>query len=100
MIDGASEDWLTSPWAHIEPAMAYQVGLPILHVRERGVRPDGLLEKGVVGLCGPAFDVGAPEPYLRSPEWVSVSGKWEGYVRTVFDRKGLPPDFHAARQVA
>jgi hypothetical protein len=25
-IDG---HWLTTPWAHIEPAMAYQLGLPV-----------------------------------------------------------------------
>ena len=29
--------WLTTPWAHIEPAMAYQLGLPILIFREQGV---------------------------------------------------------------
>jgi hypothetical protein len=42
--------WFTSPWTHIEPAMAYQLGLPILIFREAGVLDDGILEKGVVGL--------------------------------------------------
>jgi hypothetical protein len=28
--------------------------------------------------------------YLCSPEWISVAGTWEGYVRAVFDRKGAP----------
>jgi hypothetical protein len=28
--------WLTSPYCHIEPAMAYQIGLPILFLREHG----------------------------------------------------------------
>jgi hypothetical protein len=40
-----TDSWLTSPWAHIEPAMAYQIGLPILLLREDGVIADGLLEK-------------------------------------------------------
>ena len=31
-----NDRWLTSPWAHIEPAMAYQLGLPILILREQG----------------------------------------------------------------
>jgi hypothetical protein len=85
--------WLTSPWAHIEPALAYELGLPLLHVREAGVRAEGLIERGVLGLCGPELDldVESPDSYLRSHEWVSVAGTWEGYVRTVFDRKGAPP---------
>jgi hypothetical protein len=41
--------WLTSPWAQIEPAMAYQLGLPILILRETDVLEEGLLEPGVVG---------------------------------------------------
>lgn len=90
--------WLTSPWAHIEPAMAYQLGLPIIHIREKDVLPDGILERGVLGLCGPEFDLDAhaPAEYLRSPEWVAVSGQWEGYVRSVFDRKGRPPVLYGA----
>ena len=40
-VDGV---WLTTPWAHIEPAMAYQLGLPVLILRERGVLADGILE--------------------------------------------------------
>ncbi|MEI8634190.1 hypothetical protein P4S72_23400 [Vibrio sp. PP-XX7] len=32
-LDGC---WLTSPYSHIEPAMAFQIGLPVLILRERG----------------------------------------------------------------
>jgi hypothetical protein len=90
--------WLTSPWSHIELAMADELGLPVLHIREAHVRAEGLFERGVLGLCGPEFDLDAesPEPYLRSQDWVSVAGTWEGYVRTVFDRKGLPPRLYSA----
>jgi hypothetical protein len=35
------EKWMTSPWAHIETAMAYQIGPPILILREEGVVDDG-----------------------------------------------------------
>ena len=88
-IDG---QWLTTPWAHIEPAMAYQLGLPILLLREKGVVADGLLEHGVVGLYMPEFDLDEPvEDYFRSVEWQGVIGKWEGYVRAVVDKKGRPP---------
>jgi len=90
LVGGA---WLTSPWAHIEPALAYELGLPVLQVREAGVREEGLIERGVLGLAGPELDLDAetPESYLKAHEWVSVAGTWEGYVRTVFDRKGAPP---------
>ena len=53
-LDG---QWLTTPWAHIEPAMAYQIGLPVLILRERGVVEDGILEKGGIGTYMPVFDI-------------------------------------------
>src|SRR6185436_16379758 len=53
-IDGK---WLTTPWAHIEPAMAYQLGLTVLILREQGVLDDGILERGVAGLYMPEFDL-------------------------------------------
>ena len=37
---------MTSPFCHIEPAMAFQLGLPVLVFREKGVLDDGILEKG------------------------------------------------------
>jgi hypothetical protein len=84
--------WLTSPYCQIEPAMAYQLGLPILILREKGVVADGLLEKGVVGTYMPEFSIdGDPVQYLHSPEWGALIGKWEGYVRAVVDLKGRPP---------
>jgi len=84
--------WLTSPYCHIEPAMAYQLGLPILIVREKGVHMEGLLERGAVGTYLPEFSLdGDPTEYFRTPEWNSLIGKWEGYVRSVVDVKGKPP---------
>jgi hypothetical protein len=91
-IDGM---WLTTPWAHIEPAMAYQLGLPVLILREKGVLDDGILERGVLGLYMPEFDLEQPiDEYFASPEWNGVIGKWEGYVRAVVDRKGAPPQLY------
>lgn len=82
----------TSPWCHIEPAMAYQVGLPILVLREQGVLEDGLMEPSSLGQYLPGIDLnGDIEGYLRSAEWRAVAGQWEGYVRAVADRKGNPP---------
>lgn len=49
--------WLTTPWAHIEPAMDYQLGLPILIFRETGVLADGVLERGVIGTYMPEVNL-------------------------------------------
>ena len=88
-IDGK---WLTTPWAQIEPAMAYQLGLPVLILRERGVLDDGILERGIVGLYMPEFDLEQPlDAYFASPEWNGIIGKWEFYVRSVVDKKSAPP---------
>jgi hypothetical protein len=88
-IDGV---WLTTPWAHIESAMAYQLGLPVLILREKGVLDDGILERGIVGLYMPEIDLETSlDDYFTSGEWSGIMGRWEGYVRAVVDSKGKPP---------
>jgi hypothetical protein len=90
-----SDQWLTSPWAHIEPAMAFQIGLPILIFREKGVMEDGVLEKGVVGTYMPEFDTTSPfDDYFAAPEWNDLIRKWESQVRSVVERKGNPPQLY------
>jgi hypothetical protein len=87
-VDGK---WLTTPWAHIEPAMAYQLGLPILIFRQKDVIDDGILERGVIGLYMPEFDLEKSiDDYFASAEWNGMIGKWEGYVRSVVEKKGSP----------
>jgi hypothetical protein len=84
--------WLTSAWCHIEPSMAYQLGLPILIFREKGVLPEGILEPGVVGYYMPEFDLSQNiDDYLKSMPWKDVLGRWEGFVRAVVETKGKPP---------
>ncbi len=87
-----NDKWLTTPWAHIEPAMAYQLGLPILILRETGVVDDGILEQGVAGVYMPEFDLtDYSDEYFKTAEWRGIIGKWEGYVRAVVESKGTPP---------
>ncbi len=88
--------WLTSPWCHIETAMAFQMGLPILILRERGVIADGILERGVTGAYLPEFNLDDPESLNveRSPEARQLLSEWEGYVRHVVRIKGLPPQLY------
>lgn len=86
------ERWLTSPWCHIEVAMAFQLGLPILIFREAGVIAEGVLERGVSGTYLPEFDLyHKEEDYFHSEQWCQIIGRWEGYVRGVVEYKGRPP---------
>lgn len=87
-----SNTWITSPWAHIEPAMAYQIGLPIMILRELGVVADGVLDKGVVGQYMPAFDLeDDTSDYLQSREWWHLMRDWEGDVRAAENHRAEPP---------
>lgn len=87
--------WLTSPYSQIEPAMAFQIGLPTLILREHGVIPEGLLEKGVTGLYMPEFNLSSPvAPYLKSDEWMQIFKKWEHQVSSVREGKGNPPSYY------
>jgi hypothetical protein len=85
------DQWFTSPWSQIEPAMAYQLGLPILILRENKVVDEGILERGVAGLYMPEFNLEEMADYFHSMEWNDMIGRWEGYVRRVVDHKGNPP---------
>lgn len=90
-----TEKWLTSPYCHIEPAMAFQIGLPVLIFKEKGVISDGILEKGIIGTYLPEFNLEDDiDRYLHNPEWTQILGKWEGYVRKVVENKGKPPKLY------
>nr|VFK09220.1 MAG: hypothetical protein BECKLPF1236B_GA0070989_100630 [Candidatus Kentron sp. LPFa] len=99
-IDGAQESqmrdvWLTSPYCQIEPAMACQLGLPVLVLREKGVIQEGLLERGVVGAYMPEFSLEDESvDYPGSHEWNALVGKWEGFIRSVVEMKGNPPKLY------
>jgi hypothetical protein len=87
-----NDKWFTSPYCQIEPAMAFQIGLPILIFREKGVIAEGLLEKGVSGIYLPEIDLDDTlNKYLASDECRQIIGKWEGFVRQVVENKGKPP---------
>ena len=43
-----TNQWLTSPYCQIEPAMAFQLGLPVLIIREKGVVEEGILPENLI----------------------------------------------------
>lgn len=84
--------WLSSPYAQIEPAMAFDLGLPVLLAREQGVFAEGVLERGTLGTSVPDFDLALPaDAYLEGPEWLHGLQRWEGFVSRVIEAKGEPP---------
>lgn len=93
-VEHSSDFWITSPYCQIEPAMAFQLGLPILILREEGVLPEGVLEKGVTGLYLPEFSLEA-DSFISGDECRRLLDQWSGYVRTVHKKRGDPPTLFA-----
>jgi hypothetical protein len=85
-----SGTWLSSLYCQIEPAMAYQIGLPLLIWRENGVVAEGLLDRGAAGLSMPEFDLATP-PDLTDPKWKQPLNDWIGRVRSAHRKTGLAP---------
>jgi hypothetical protein len=87
-IDGA---WFTSAWPHMETAMGFQLGLPIMVVREKDVLADGVLDPGVVGKFVIPVDASKSAEFLLSRQWRDPLAAWERDVRTVAKNRGMPP---------
>lgn len=86
-----TKEWFTTPWCQIEPAMAFQIGLPVLIFRESGVRAEGILEKGVFGTYMPEFDLSRNmKAYFSDKEYLQIIQSWESKVWQVVGRKGNP----------
>ena len=75
--------------------MAFQIGLPVLILREKGVLEEGILEKGVLGTYMPEFCLEEPSnKYLDTPEWSQLIRKWEAQVGAVVETIGNPPKLY------
>jgi hypothetical protein len=93
----ARDTWLTTPYCHLETAMAFQLGLPILVIVEKGVRQEGALEPGVLVMEPPEFDSDAPcasGEFFVSVKWRQLFATWEGHVREVVRTKRRPPTLY------
>lgn len=89
--DSLDGKWTTSAFCHIEPAMAYQMGLPILIFREKDVIEDGVLERGVVGQYMLTFDLENEEAikdYFNNAQYLNIIDQWGYRVQTVWNKKG------------
>lgn len=83
--------WFTSPYIQIEPAMAFQLGLPMLIWREAGVVADGILDRGTIGVSTPEFNLDGAAPDLKQARWSEPLKQWGTRVRMTHERRGAPP---------
>ncbi|KEI91037.1 hypothetical protein [Clostridium botulinum] len=77
--------WEENPIAQIEPAMAYQYGLPLLLIRGTGVEQTGIWSFGVGPFLILEWDSTAPNPietFFARNDWKSIFENWVGQVRT------------------
>jgi hypothetical protein len=88
------DTWLTSPYCQIEPAMAYQLGLPILILREKGVLAEGVLEQGVTGLYCPEFDCSSSDGTFDLFGSKTIMDQWVGRVRATYENRGAVPKYY------
>lgn len=80
----AGTTWEGSPFAQIEPGMAYQFGLPLLLVRETGVEQTGIWSFGIGPFLILEWDSTAPDPiesFFMKNDWRSIFQNWISQVR-------------------
>jgi hypothetical protein len=70
---------LPTPWNHIEAAMAYSRGLPLLVIVEAGLRHEGLLEKGYDWYVQ---EVSLSPAALATPQFNGVLNSWKQKVES------------------
>lgn len=89
--------WLTSPYLQIEPAMAYQRGLPLMLLVEDGVSTNsifgGILEQGAAPFTIITFNLQneqAITTFFNSAFWVETFANWACQVRSGYDIQTEP----------
>lgn len=68
---------LPTPWNHIEAAMAYSRGLPLLVIVQEGLKHEGLLEPGYDWYVQ---SVPLDESYLSSAQFNGVLASWKAKI--------------------
>lgn len=83
--------WEGSPFAQIEPAMAYLYGLPLLLIRESGVEQNGIWAFGIGPFLILEWNSSQPvETFFERNDWKEIFQNWIGHVRSGFYIKTQP----------
>lgn len=82
VVEALADVHLTSPWVHIETAMAHQAGIPIALLIEKGVFRDGVLEPGALLYRPYQFDLGASlDDVFKQEDLQDLLDKWAARVK-------------------
>lgn len=77
--------WEGSPFAQIEPSMAYLYGLPILLIRESEVEQNGVWAFGIGPFLILEWNPNLPvADFFESNDWKSIFQNWTSQVRSGF----------------
>lgn len=77
--------WEGSPFAQIEPAMAYQYGLPLLLVIEKGVEQMGIWSFGMGPFLILEWDSSEPvDNFFNRFDWIEIFQNWLRHVKNGF----------------
>lgn len=84
------DEWLTSPYLQIEPSMAFQQGLPLLILTQKGVVLDevfgGILEKKATPLFTIEFDLDKDiDLFFQDIYWQSSFLNWVNAVKSYYN---------------
>lgn len=77
--------WEGTPFAQIEPSMAFQYGLPILMIRETGVEQNGVWSYGIGPFLILEWDSTIQNPvetFFMRNDWKAIFENWIGEVRS------------------
>ena len=86
--------WEGSPFAQIEPGMAYQYGLPLLLVREIGVEQIGIWSYGIGAFLILEWDSTAANPiktFFEKNDWKSIFQNWVSQAISGYYIQTQPP---------
>ena len=84
--------WEGSPFAQIEPAMAFQYGLPMLLIRESNVEQTGIWSFGIGPFLLLEWNPNLPlEDFFNSTAWLQIFQNWISQVRNGFYLQTQPP---------
>lgn len=84
--------WEGSPFAQIEPSMAFQFGLPVLLIRESTVDQTGIWSFGISPFLLLEWNPNLPlSEFFNSNAWLEIFQNWISQVRNGFYIQTQPP---------
>ncbi len=72
--------WITSPFCHIEGALGFNHGLPLITIKQEDIKIDGILKKDSHIITGPSFSLNSYkkiEQYFKSNEFIKSFNIWK-----------------------